>query len=278
MSKIMDIPEQITYSTVLVHCFTEQISFGRGTGFIVDLHPGKDENSYIPFLVTNKHVVGVYKNTTIELCKKDENGDPIDTQTISITFDNSLWIHHPDPSVDICCVRLDCILRDNQLEDQVFFCSLQTELIPTEKVLNSLFAFEEVIMIGYPTGFSDNHNHKPIVRRGITASHPNKDYQGKKDTLLDIAIFPGSSGSPVFIYNSCVYSTKEGNFVGGPRILLLGIVYNEYCFDEKKQVEVIEIPAVQTLAYTEHTHLNLAVMIKSEKILDFEKMLQDGTL
>ena len=54
-------------------------------------------------------------------------------------------------------------------------------------------------MIGYPIGLIDEYNNKPIVRKGITATTYNIDYNGKKEFLIDIACFPGSSGSPIFI-------------------------------------------------------------------------------
>lgn len=40
---------------------------------------------------------------------------------------------------------------------------------------------EDVVMIGYPIGLSDTYNHKPIIRRGITASHPKKITKEKRD-------------------------------------------------------------------------------------------------
>jgi len=57
-------------------------------------------------------------------------------------------------------------------------------------------------MIGYPNGLWDHVNNLPLIRRGITASHPGVDYQiegqnGPGVTVIDMACFPDSSGSPV---------------------------------------------------------------------------------
>lgn len=52
-------------------------------------------------------------------------------------------------------------------------------------------------MVGYPDGIWDEFNNQPIVRRGITATHPKNDFNGKGEFLIDAVCFPGSSGSPV---------------------------------------------------------------------------------
>lgn len=65
-------------------------------------------------------------------------------------------------------------------------------------------------MIGYPNGLWDSQNNLPIIRRGITATSVKKDYNGKKEFLIDAAVFPGSSGSPVFIFNEGSYSVPGG--------------------------------------------------------------------
>ena len=64
---------------------------------------------------------------------------------------------------------------------KIFYVPLTTELIPDETVLSNLSAMEEVVMVGYPIGLSDMYNHKPIIRKGITSSHPKRNYQGKKE-------------------------------------------------------------------------------------------------
>ncbi len=44
-------------------------------------------------------------------------------------------------------------------------------------------------MIGYPNGIWDEANNMPIIRRGITATHPNFNYNGKPEFMIDAACF-----------------------------------------------------------------------------------------
>jgi hypothetical protein len=68
-------------------------------------------------------------------------------------------------------------------------------------------------MIGYPKGFWDRVNNLPVVRKGITATPIYIDYNGKKEFLLDIPIFSGSSGSPIVLFNEGSYSTKKEGLI-----------------------------------------------------------------
>ena len=62
-----------------------------------------------------------------------------------------------------------------------------------------------------------------IVRKGITATPIWNDFKGQEVFLVDAGVFPGSSGSPVFIYNRGTYPTKDGIVVGN-RLLFVGVM------------------------------------------------------
>jgi len=64
-------------------------------------------------------------------------------------------------------------------------------------------------MVGYPIGLWDEKNNYPIFRKGITATHPANDYNGKSEFMIDAACFPGSSGSPVYIIDELNYVDKK---------------------------------------------------------------------
>ena len=40
----------------------------------------------------------------------------------------------------------------------------------------------------------------PILRRGTTATPIALNFEGRPEFLIDAAVYPGSSGSPVFVY------------------------------------------------------------------------------
>ena len=274
----MDISEQITYSTVLIKSHVSSKVIKYGTGFIMDLCQNKESQKYIHFIITNKHVISDSDTTVLELCKQGLDGAPIDTETVKFQFKSSAWIPHPDPSIDLCCIPLDYIRHWNVTPGTGCYVTfLHSNLIPTKERLEELYAFEEVLMIGYPQGVSDEYNHKPIARKGMTASHPNKDYCGKAITVLDIAMFPGSSGSPVFLFNPCFHVTNKDEFKLEGRILLLGIACSDYTHRENVFFSFFN-NFKALFNFKIKSYINLAEMIKAEKILDFEKMLQNGEI
>lgn len=264
--KTMNISEQLTYSTVLIKSFSADGQLCMGTGFIISLCMNKESKSSIPVIVTNNHVIeGAYK-TSFALCKADANRNPIDTDVIEIECDSRFWIKHPDPSIDLCCLPLHPHIE--KYGNQVFYISLHTGIIPNDDDISKLNALEDVIMVGYPTGLSDVYNHKPLFRKGITSTDIKKNYNGKFEFLVDMACFPGSSGSPVFIYNQSSYSTSEQLFVAGTRVLLVGVLWGGPQYQATGDITFSNIPHVLTNVPT-----NLGNVIKSNKILDFEAIL-----
>jgi hypothetical protein len=88
-----------------------------------------------------------------------------------------------------------------------------------------LYEGASIFIYGFP-GFVDAaHLTRPITRGGIVAwidpsgasSHP---------FLVDAAIFPGNSGSPIFKVPGGL--TRTGNFAVGGKVALLGIVVRTY--------------------------------------------------
>lgn len=271
MSK-MSLSEMITYSTVLIRCKYSNGTSGSGTGFIINLCQDKENKTCIPVLITNNHVVANSVNTIFEFCRADENGNPIDTQPFSLTYQGNSWIHHPDSSVDLCCLLLaEALTELKKNNTKVFYIPLETNLIPSHDNLEKLSAIEDVVMIGYPIGLSDTYNHKPIIRRGITSTHPKKDYQGKKEMLLDMACYPGSSGSPVFIFNQGAYTTPNGISLGN-RIYLLGVLYGGHEFNAQGVLNFANLPNVPVPVT--RIPINLGIMIKAERILEFENLFK----
>lgn len=271
-SEMMTLAEMITYSTVLIRCNYANGTSGSGTGFIVNLCQDKASGTCVPVLITNNHVVENSIKTVIEFCKADEHDNPLDTASFSFTYTGNAWIHHPDKDVDLRCLFLaETLNKLRETNTRIFYIPIRTEIIPTEQNLSEFSAVEDVIMVGYPIGLSDTYNHKPIIRRGITSSHPKKNYQGKRETLLDIACYPGSSGSPVFILNQGTYTTPNGVFVG-PRIYFLGVLYGGHEFNARGVLQFVNLP--NTPVPVTHIPINLGLMIKAERILEFETMIK----
>lgn len=273
----MSISEKITYSTVKITCKYANGTQGSGTGFIMSLCQDEKRDICYPVIITNNHVVKDSIETAFEFCKADGNGMPIDTEPFNITIVNgNAWRHHPDRHMDLCFLPLKTIFDQvNSLNGHIYFTPLTSDLIADDAYLATLNAIEDVVMVGYPQGLMDTYNHKPIIRRGITATHPRNDYMGKPDILLDIAAYPGSSGSPVFLLNEGAYLT--GNTIQlGSRIKLLGVLYSGPQYTVAGTLAFANIPVLPTPVMSIPN--NLGVIIKAKTILDIEDYLENTVL
>ena len=105
----------------------------------------------------------------------------------------------------------------------IFFISIPKSLFPTQEQLKEISAIEDIVFVGYPNAIRDEVNLSPIIRRGITATPVDRDYENKPIFLIDASVFGGSSGSPVFIFNQGSYAHK-GGLTMGTRVMFLGIV------------------------------------------------------
>ncbi|MGI8654549.1 MAG: S1 family peptidase [Pyrinomonadaceae bacterium] len=248
-----------------------------GTGFFCRFLESEDR--YFPAIVTNKHVVkgSVYGQLWLNLA--DANGQHLAGRHESFRIGEfeSAWIKHPDPEVDLCILLIGEIVNNlRALGKNLYFISLDKSLILTSAELAELTALEEIVMIGYPNGIWDSVNNMPIIRRGITATHPNLPYNGKQEFMIDAACFPGSSGSPIFLFNVGGYVTKSGNvMLGSSRIKLLGILYAGPQHTATGEIEIVNVPTQQRAVAFSRIPNNLGLVIKAQKLLDFEEILQE---
>ena len=266
--------EQLTYSTVRIECTYKNGEMGTGTGFFFRFKEDKKTEQYIPVIITNKHVVKNAVKGKLTISKADKSGHPLDSSHHNIELNNfeSLWKNHPDDNVDLCAIPIGPYINDAINSGiSLFYVSLEKSLLPTKEQLSDFSALEDILMIGYPNGIWDHVNNKPILRTGVTATHPNFDYQGKKEIMIDAACFPGSSGSPVFIFNEGGYTDKKGNlFMGKNRVILLGILFSGPQQTTAGEIKVVDIPTSQKPISVSLIPINLGNIIKSERIIELE--------
>ncbi|MBD5447666.1 MAG: trypsin-like peptidase domain-containing protein [Treponema sp.] len=274
----MSLSEKLTYSTVLIRCKYADGTIGSGTGFIINLCQNDETRTCVPVIITNNHVVENSIETQFEFCLQDEEGNPIDNKSFSITYRDNAWIQHPDKAIDLRCLPVANVLRELEKRHvKVFYIPLEVSLIAKTEQLESLSAMEDVIMIGYPTGLSDKYNHKPIIRKGITATHLKKNYQGKKEFLVDIACFPGSSGSPIFILNEGTYHIGNDLYAGS-RIVFVGVLYGGPQYSAAGDFVLMNLPNMPQPRSLTQIPMNLGVAIKAELILAFEEKFSNHKL
>lgn len=201
--KPISLTEQLMFNTVRI----EASDGSSGTGFFFNFTEG---DLTVPVLITNKHVVNYNNHEMVKFFLHLSEKDGSTTQNYAITLQTE-WIFHSEK--DLCFTFINPIFEEvnKRTGKQVFYRANEESLIPNKVKLRELSALEEIVMIGYPIGLWDSKNNYPIFRKGYTASHPAYDFNTKGIGLADIAAFPGSSGSPIYILNENGYSDKKGN-------------------------------------------------------------------
>ncbi len=225
--------EQIMFSTVRIQAYLGNDEWSIGTGFIVShkVCEGCDRT----FLVTNRHVIQGAISGRFALTQSISD-DPIPAlgNTIKVALDpiRWAWICHPSPDIDVAVLPLDPIFESlDSAGHSCFVKSIPTDFCPTQGSIAEFDAVEEVLFVGYPNGIYDSANNLPIARRGITATALSVDYEGRPVFLIDASVFPGSSGSPVFLYSPSARLSRQGA-IGRRQFHWLGIVA-EVFFEEE---------------------------------------------
>ena len=218
--EINDIGTQLLYTTVPIYAHNSDKSLSTGTGFLFSVRESETES--IPLLITNYHVLKDAMLGFVEL-HIGEKGFPTD-KTIRVQFDTSIIDGNKLGKLDLIAVPLAGTFNDFQNRNiEIFFRTVDQNMVPTKEQEDKLSAIENITFIGYPSGLYDEKNKISIIRQGITATPIWNDFKGEEVFLIDAGVFPGSSGSPVFIYNQGTYPVKDGIALGS-RLIFVGVL------------------------------------------------------
>ena len=94
------------------------------------------------------------------------------------------------------------------------------------------------------------------------------DYSGQKKFLVDASVFPGSSGSPVFLFNPGYYYEKPNVLHVGTRIMFLGILTEVFFREEQNRIISKAIPTSSIPVALSREMIDLGVVYKSSAILE----------
>jgi len=279
--------ENLVNSTIKIEILERKVDNGKvklyrssGTGFFFSYTLDKNNKTVFPVIVTNYHVIKNAYKGFLYFKLSDSLGYPIYGKSDTIVINNfkDRWIVHPDTSVDLAILPLMPIINEYSkktgMSKSLYFSALPEASIPSDSVKKTMNAIEEITTIGYPFGLRDYVNDLPIVRTGISATPIYLDFKLKKQFLVDVPVFFGSSGSPVFIYNSSVYTPRYGSPMTGPRVIFVGIISSTYT----RNFDGTIVPKVSTniedslKVQTSIPILNIGIVIKSERLLDFKKL------
>ena len=179
------------------------------------------------------------------------------------------WTFHPSAAIDIAVLPLAPVVNHlNEGVGELYYRSIETDMIPGQDRLEGLDVLEEILFVGYPNGLYDRANHLPIFRKGTTATPLYIDYDAKPTFLIDASVFPGSSGSPVFLHNKGSWSARDGTLMAGQRIFFLGILGSVYVHEENGKLEFKDVPTSVEPVVTTKQMIDLGIVYKARTVVE----------
>lgn len=266
--EVKTIAEQFLFTTCRIETQLANGKVGTATGFIYRVD--RDGLSY-HFLVTNRHVVrDVKQGSLFFTARKDDQPVLGGVCQVNILQFERGWSFHKDESVDVAVIPFSNIEKELEKNGlKVYFKSIGADLIPTAQQIAEIDALEEIVFIGYPSGIWDQINNLPVMRRGTTATPIQIDFMRKPKFLIDASVFPGSSGSPVFLYNHGWYTVKGKGTVLGTRVLFLGIIASVFFReDDSGRIELATIPTTKVPIPVTKEMVDLGVVFKASVVVE----------
>lgn len=273
--QVQTVNEQLLFVTVRITTLSADGRAGSGTGFV--LAEELPQGGVALLVVTNKHVVEGAAHVTMHFLAATTESQPILGQEHALSSPAEQFVGHPDPDIDVAMLGIGGAVQ--QLADNgtpAFFRSVATNMCATKDVLEEYEPIEPVTFIGYPNGLYDSASLLPIVRQGHAATALNVDYEGKPTFLIDASVFPGSSGSPVFLVPRPSAPDKHGNIVigGAPKPpVFLGVVAAVH----QRQVPVLQTDTGGGIPFV-YDLIDLGIVYKASEVHALAQQMIGSTL
>lgn len=203
-----------------------------GTGFVID-YKG------LNVLVTCRHIA---KLENISITSNTQQPQQLVTKEISELFKANLsFAFHPDSNVDLAVIPFP--FRKGEEDILKISMSLFEDF-------KDMSEGDDVFFLGFPLGITTQRRITPLVRSGIV-SLKKEDYS----FLIDANVFPGNSGSPVFLRPSVIdWKTRSIGKMTPPK--LIGVVDSSLMWGKDKKSA--------SLAHVCSTNLILEVLNSAE--------------
>lgn len=273
--------EQMLYCTIPISLIKNNKPVSNATAFFFNYQTTNGKSVLI--LITNRHFVENVKDISLlnfsltTMTAEVEINVHLTDDTNNSSRHTVDWYLHPSEDLAFCFWNPIKVNIENKTGKQIYLVNLEDTLIPSQTELNDLKALENVVMIGYPSGLYDQVNNLPLLRTGSTSSHPAFDFNGRKHGMVDMACIPGSSGSPIFILNEGLYSSKTGNATVGDQVYFLGIEnmspMNYSPIIDKVTIGGKDCYQESTTQFTSD-YINLGFYIKSSELSSFKPIIQ----
>ena len=273
--KELSIFEKLSLSTIRIECKLVNGAVSSGTGFFVKFVDQGD--TFVPAIVTNKHVMEGAENGFLLFTLSDKHGNPTHDHhhKFEITNFQKPWLNHPDPAVDLCAMPINTLVTEMEKKGiKPYITFLDFSILPTARDIDEMAGLERVVMVGYPNGLWDAAHNQPVFRSGVLASHYKFDWNDRPEFVIDAACVPGSSGSPVLLIDIGQVFTKKGVNIGTSRIKLLGVLYAGPVLSADGSIEIIPGPTLNTIRTRTEIPINLGYVIKADKLREFDAVFK----
>lgn len=284
--QVSKVPDVADYSLANQHMLnTVRIEVRRkdglqsvGTGFMQKFCETRDEA--IQCVVTNSHVIA--ESVSCELVFRSRKVGAINAPVVpsTIWFEEGFeerWHKHPDERVDLAVLPISNELR-RMLENGFtpVYKATQVAQLVNDDAASKLNAVEEILMVGYPNGLWDRMNNLPIARTGITASPVSVDWNGRNEFLIDCSVYPGSSGSPIYLFSpSGTRLSPQHKLIPTNQVMLLGVVKSVFIHTVRGEVQFRPVPTGSEEQEVPIPN-DLGLCTRADELLYFEKHFQDA--
>ncbi len=259
--------EQLNFTVLRIVAGSQTGNAQIGTGYVCLVEFEQNLSTHV--LVTNRHVVedAQWVSFDVHLAAESDDAMP-DSETVNINIATG---HAPavlHPRCDLVAIVITAAINTTTASRgrKAFLRPLPLGIFLTDETALGLDLVEPITMVGYPSGLWDEQNRLPLFRRGFTASHPAIDFNGKPEFSVDIAVFSGSSGSPVFLIEQGLLLNK-GDTAWSPkqRFWFLGTLWGGPRMTEKGEVRVEPIPTGANVHVETGVRMHLGWVIKAKE-------------
>jgi hypothetical protein len=165
-----------------------------GTGFLVD--DPRPDGTPRTVLITAGHVFRDMSDSVVSIGYRFQGPDGewrYSAQPLTIRQGaNQLWTRNP--SQDIAVIQVQAPPEFAKAAIPLAWLADEAGLVQA-----AVGPGDEMYVLGYPEGFASNPQGFPILRVGRVASYPLTPTKAFQTFLLDLKVFNGNSGSPVFM-------------------------------------------------------------------------------
>ena len=277
MKNELSVVEQLSYATIRIEGKCAD-GYRYGTGFIISCDI--DDKRYIPLLVTNGHVIDGVESISLCFTTADGAGRPDGKWTGARPIVECDYKFHPQYKVsldgDLCAIVITPFIKvANDSGYNLVYKMVGLHMLATDSDYADLMQLDEVAMVGYPNAIADEVNNQPIFRRGVLATSPSLNYDGRKEFLTDIATIGGSSGSPVLLISNGVSVNQRSGSIrigGGSTCKLLGVHRGGFRYDAKGQLTKLSMPEADMIISSTRIPINLGIVIKTSRVLELVQL------